>query len=327
LDLCDEVVVLNRGVATHRGGPADTRVHLAAVAREAERPEQRVDAGVAPHEAIESRAAHRAFGVDFRVFAGRYYRTLTRDRRTLSLLLGQAPLIGILIAVVFGPDAFGASASPTDAVELVLMLMTGAIWLGVSSACREVVKERGLVERDFDFGVRIDAYVLAKAVVLFALTFAQTVLLTAVVLLLQPLHDRAIASVEVLGLAILTSWASVAMGLAASCVARSVDQAAGALPLLLMPQLLFAGGLIPTAQMPGAVRALSNIIYARWSYAGLGSAANLGGRLATGPAASPFSNTFFSLPPGTAAAILIAFTFVELVAVGMLLMIRPSAEP
>ena len=40
------------------------------------------------------------------------------------------------------------------------------------------------------------------------------------------------------------------MGLAVSCAARSVDQAAGAVPLLLMPQLLLAGGLIPLAQMP-----------------------------------------------------------------------------
>jgi ABC-type multidrug transport system ATPase subunit len=327
LDLCDEVVVLDRGVATHRGAPPGARDHLAAVAREAERGAERADAGLGPHQAIEARAAHRPFGVEFRALAGRYYRTLTRDRRTLSLLLAQAPLIGILIAVVFGPGAFGPSASASDAVELVLMLTTGAIWLGVSSACREVVKERGLVERDFDFGVRIDAYVLAKALVLFALTFAQTVLLVAVVLLLQPLHERAIASVEVFGLAILTAWASVAMGLAASCVARSVDQAAGALPLLLMPQLLFAGGLIPTAQMPGAVRALSNIIYARWSYAGLGSAANVGGRLSTGSAPSPFSSNFFSIQPGTAALILIAFTFVQLVVAGVLLTIRPGEEP
>jgi ABC transport system ATP-binding/permease protein len=328
LDLCDEVIVLDKGVAAHRGSAGGARTLLAAVAHDGERTKPTgVPAPAMPAPiAGAPPAARRPLAIEFRALVGRYYRTVTRDHRTLALLLGQAPLIGILIAIVFGPQALGSSASPTDAVELVLMLMTGAIWLGVSSACREVVKERGLVERDFDFGVRIDAYVLSKALILFALTFTQTVLMTAVILLLQPLHLPANAYFEVFGLAVLTAWASVGLGLVASAVARSVDQAAGALPLLLMPQLLFAGGLIPTAQMPAAVRAFSNVIYARWSYAGLGSAANLGGRLSNNPLSTAYSNGFFSLTPGSAAVILLVFTFLSLVATVVLLMIRPGAE-
>ena len=73
------------------------------------------------------------------------------------------------------------------------MLMTGSIWLGVATACREVVKERGLVEREFDVGVRLDAYILAKAFVLFTLTFVQVAMLTVVVM-------RCSRSTSVLGL-------------------------------------------------------------------------------------------------------------------------------
>ncbi len=260
------------------------------------------------------------------MLTGRYFRTLTRDRRTLALLLGQAPVIGVLIAIVFHPAALStASNSPTNAVELMFMLMTGSIWLGVASSCREVVKERGLVEREFDVGVRLDAYVLSKALVLFALTLVEVLLLTTVVLVLQPLGVGHSNVVQVFVLAILTAWASVGIGLAVSCAARSVDQAAGAVPLLLMPQLLFAGALIPLAQMPSAVAGLANLTYARWSYAGLGSAAQIGERLAANASVLGFSNGFFSLAPGTAAAILIAFTLVELVAAVLFLMIaRPS---
>jgi len=329
LDLCDEVVVLERGEAVQHGTAAVARSHLAEVASRVEPVSHRVPDALAGPDAVGPLGSGRPVAVEFRALTSRYYRTLTRDRRTLGLMLGQAPLIGLLIAIVFGAGALSATASPTDAIELVLMLMTGAIWLGTSSACREVVKERGLVERDFDFGVRIDAYVVAKAIVLFALTFVQAFLLTAVVLALQPLHERAVASLEVFVLVVLAAWASVAMGLAASCVARTVDQAAGALPLLLMPQLLFAGGLIPTAQMPGAVRAFSNLIYARWAYAGLGSAVNLGGRLANSGASAVtnFGSNFFSLSTGAAVVILLTFTLVQLLAAMVLLMIRPRPEP
>jgi ABC transport system ATP-binding/permease protein len=328
LDLCDEIVVLQRGVVTHRGDSTATRAHLEAAASASAPAPAHMPEDVRGQDAIRPLGSAKPIAVEFRALAGRYFHTLTRDLRTLLLLVGQAPLIGILIGVVFGAGAFSSAASPTDAVELTLMLMTGSIWLGVSSAVREVVKERGLVERDFDFGVRLDSYVLAKAVVLFALNFVQVVLLTAVVLLLQPLHLRSSASLELLGLAVLTGWASVAMGFLASCLARSVDQAAGALPLLLMPQLLFAGGLIPTAQMPGPIRAFSNIIYARWAFAGMGSADNLGGRLSTASAVTTtgFSNNFFTIRPGAAAIILVAFTFVQLLAAMFVLMFRPRLE-
>jgi ABC transport system ATP-binding/permease protein len=328
LELCDEVVVLERGLSTHRGAPEGARARLAAVAGTTQGLDDAAPEQIAPASVVGRAGTSRPLGVEFRALVGRYARTLTRDRRTLTLLLAQAPLIGVLIGIVFGPGALSTSASPTNAIELTLMLMTASIWLGVSSACREIVKERGLVERDFDFGVRVDAYVVAKAVVLFALTSVQVVLLTAVVLMLQPLHARPIASLEVLAIAILTSWASVAFGLAASCLARSVDQAAGVLPLLLMPQLLFAGGLIPTGQMPAVVRAFSNLVYARWSYAGLGSAIDLGGRLTSSGATtvSNYSSNFFSLSFGGALVILATFTLVQLLVAMLLLMLRPPAS-
>ena len=112
------------------------------------------------------------------------------------------------------------------------------------------------------------------------------------------------------------------MGLAVSCAARSVDQAAGAIPLLLMPQLLLAGGLMPLAQMPGAVAGLANLAYARWSYAGLASAAHIGARLSAYDYSSAlgFSSGFFSLAPATAAVILVGFTLLELFIAVVLLM-------
>ena len=258
---------------------------------------------------------------------GRYLRTLTRDRRTLALLIGQAPLIGLMIAIVFHSASLVSIASPLDTIELVFLVMTGAIWLGVASASREVVKERGLVEREFDVGVRLDVYVLSKALVLFALNVVQVLLLMSF-LVLHPLGVGAGSVAELFALAVLTAWASAAMGLAVSCAARSVDQAAGAVPLLLMPQLLLAGGLIPLAQMPRFASVIANVIYARWAYAGMASAAHIGSRLSQYDFASAlgFDTRFFSLSPGAAAVILIAFTLAGLLAAVFLLIRRVAVD-
>ncbi len=347
LDLCDEVIVLEAGQTAYRGGAPGARAHVSAVAEV-----QPAAADAAPAVGADTDAAvgslsgreqalrstgvgtapadvKRRFGLEFRVLAGRYLRTLLRDRRTLAVLILQAPAIGLLIALVFHSGALTAGASPIAAVELVFLVMTAAIWLGVASSVREVVKERGLVEREFDVGVRLDAYVLAKAAVVFALNFVQVLLLVLVVVALRPLGIGSSGALELLVIAVLTAWASAAMGLAVSCVARSVDQAAGAIPLLLIPQLLLAGGLIPLAQLPGVVAAISNLVYARWAYAGLGSAAHIGARLAAFGNSSVlgFDNGFFALTPASAAGILVAFIVVELVVAVMLLLRRPPVNP
>jgi len=347
LDLCDEVIVLQDGQTAYRGGSSGARAHVTAVAEE-----HRAASDAAPVVAADKEAAggsmdappqairrpgaptapvasSRPFRLELRVLAGRYLRTLVRDRRTLAVLVLQAPVIGLLIALVFHSGALAAGASPIGAVELVFLVMTGAIWLGVASAAREVVKERGLVEREFDVGIRLDAYVLAKALVLFALNFVQVLLLLLAVEALRPLGIGGAGVLELFAIAVLTAWASSGMGLAVSCAARTVDRAAGAVPLLLMPQLLLAGGLIPLAQMPGFVAAIANLVYARWSYAGLGSAARIGARLANfdNSAILGFDNGFFALTPATAAGILVAFTFVELLLAVLLLMRRPALNP
>jgi ABC-type multidrug transport system ATPase subunit/ABC-type multidrug transport system permease subunit len=331
LELCDEVVVLDTGTASYRGAPAEARTHLASVADE-----RGPIATVAPgHDSAAARTAagaavaKRSFALEFRVLCSRYARTLTRDRRTLAILIGQAPIIGVLIAIVFHPGALAAGGLSSDAVELTFMVMIGAIWLGVATACREVVKERGLVEREFDVGVRLEAYVLAKALVLFVLTGVQVGLLFLVVVALQPLHVSVTATFQVFVLAILTGWCSAAMGLAVSSAAHTVDQAAGAVPLLLMPQLLFAGALIPLARMPSAVAALANVTYARWAYAGLGAAAGLQSRLSGDSVGSAlgFGANFFAISVGGAAMILIAFTVVELLVALQFLRRRPPIDP
>jgi ABC-type multidrug transport system ATPase subunit len=350
LDLCDEVIVLQNGQTAYRGDSSGARAYVTAVAEQPRvvadgDPAGTADAAVAeradgsigvkdqtirrPGAPVAPVALHRPFRLELGVLAGRYLRTMVRDRRTLAVLILQAPVIGLLIAIVFHSGALATGASPIAAVELVFLVMTGAIWLGVASSIREVVKERGLVEREFDVGIRLDAYVLAKALVLFALNFVQVLLLVMVVTALRPLGIGSTGVLELLGIAVLTAWASAAMGLAVSCAARTVDRAAGLVPLLLIPQLLLAGGLIPLAQMPRVVAGVANLVYARWAYAGLGSAARIGARLAASDSSGVlgFSNSFFALTPATAAGILLAFTVIELLVAVLLLTRRPAVNP
>ena len=350
LDLCDEVIYMQAGRVAWHAGPGDAEENLARVVADLGPPEAAqsalqtppadlltTPAPAPPSGSRGARAAQarevvsaaelpprRPFVFEVRVLASRYVRTLIRDRRTLALLVGQAPMLGVLIAVIFHAGVLSSAASPIAAIELVFLLMTGSIWLGVTSSVREVVKERGLVEREFDVGVRLDAYVAAKALVLFALNLVQVLLLVVVVVALQPLGIGGRGVEQLFLLAVLTAWAATSLGLAVSCLARTTDQAAGAVPLLLMPQLLLAGGLIPLAQMPAAISALSNVVFARWSFAGMAAAAQVGSRLnqAAYPGNLGYDGSFFILRFGAAVAALAVFSLAGLITAVLCLMRR-----
>jgi len=247
-----------------------------------------------------------------RTLTARYARTFWRDRRTLAILVGQAPVMAALIALLYPAHALALpDHQPTRSAQLVFLLVTAALWLGLIDSCREIVKERSIVLRELVVGVRLDAYILAKASLLFMLAAVQCVLLVATTVAIQPLHADLSAYLGLTGLLILTSWSTVALGLVVSTLARSVDQATSLIPLLLIPQLLFGGALVAFARMDAAIKAVADLMVSRWAFAGAGHAIHMNARLADAPRVSELSgygNMFFSLNETIAAAILLGFT-------------------
>ncbi len=253
----------------------------------------------------------------------RYVRTFARDKRTLAILLGQAPVIAALIAVLYPAELLRfPDRQPTRSAQYVFLLVTAALWLGLIDSCREIVKERSIVLREFAVGVRLDAYLLAKAGVLFLLTAVQCLLLVAVATAIQPLHASFVGYFDLTGLLVLTSWSAVGLGLVVSTLARSVDQATSLIPLLLIPQLLFGAALVPFAKMSTAVKLIADLMVSRWAFAGTGNAIQMNQRLADAPqlaSVSGYGRTFFALDQSIAAVVLIGFTAAMLLTAAVLL--------
>jgi ABC-type multidrug transport system permease subunit len=257
-------------------------------------------------------------GPQVAAMSSRYLRCLVRDQRTLLILLLQAPIIGLCIGFVLPRDVLSSSQLGSFyAIILTFLLVTGSVWLGIISSCREIVKERTIVARELAAGARVDAYVVAKVLILFPFVALQVVILVAVVVIVQPLGASSNGYIEVGGLCLLVSFAAVGLGLALSSLVKSSDQATSTVPLLLIPQLLFAGAIIPLSVMPAPVKLLADATFARWALAGLGSAIGLAGSL-NGDVSSVagYSPGFYSLSTGESGLILVAFTFGLLVLTG-----------
>jgi ABC-type multidrug transport system ATPase subunit/pSer/pThr/pTyr-binding forkhead associated (FHA) protein/ABC-type multidrug transport system permease subunit len=333
LELCDRVAVFARdGRLRYVGPPRDALAHFAvrgydemyeAVERASHDPQPPDKAAPGPRARPLPRVRRPPSSREVRVLVARYVRLIARDRRNLALLLGQVPVLALAIGALFGHDVFERTrgGNPNDAAQVLFLLVTVSIWIGTIAAAREIVKERAVFARERAAGVRVGSYLASKALVLCALAAAQTAALGGIVLALRPLHEQPATYAVVLLLLVATSFVAVAMGLALSSVARSQDQASSLVPLVLVPQLLFAGAIVPVSKMGGALKAISALAASRWAFSGLGTAIHMARRLAGDPfdaRHSPYGHHFFTTGAGEALAILAAFMVVLGAAVAVL---------
>jgi ABC-type multidrug transport system ATPase subunit len=214
------------------------------------------------------------FGRQLAIIAERSAICRLRDARGLAMLVAQAPIIGLAIALVLPHGALAdPNLGPYYGVLITFLLLTAAIWLGTISACREIVSEVDTVRRETAVGLRMDVYIVAKCLTLFPVVILQTGLLGVVVVLIQRPPQG--AGMIVIG-CVITGLVSACFGLWLSAWARNSDIAIGSTPLIMVPQLLLAGALIPTNSMPLPFRYISDLLVGRWSFDALGSALGLG---------------------------------------------------
>ena len=190
------------------------------------------------------------------VLAARYRATLLGEPGGLLLLLLQAPLIGWLCAVVWG-------SIERDTPALYFVLCLTAVWFGCINACREIVKERAIFERERLFGVRPRDYVLSKVRVLAGLGALQVVLLQGTVE--WSLALRGPMPLELLAL-FGASLAGTGLGLLVSALASTQERAVFAVPLLLLPQILFSELAIPDTLYSDVVAAVEKAMPVHWAF-------------------------------------------------------------
>lgn len=223
---------------------------------------------------------------------GRYLRIKVRDRVGMAILLLQAPLIGVLLSLVFGLQKTAAphwclgaldqlreragsvakgappvgALSPTpDHAPALFFLIVAAVWFGTSNAAREIVSERAIFRRERMVNLRVSNYVLSKFIVLSALSMLQCVALLAIVWEAIGLGGGPLAFGVSLSAMMLTSVCSVALGLLLSTVVMSSEAAMALTPIALIPQVVLGGLMVPVTTNPW-LEAPMLTIPARWGF-------------------------------------------------------------
>jgi ABC-type multidrug transport system permease subunit len=172
----------------------------------------------------------------------------------LALIILQAPLIAMLLALVFHGD------SRFLPLSFYFCVTVSAIWIGGVNSIREIARERELYEREFRAGLSAAAYVTSKCIVFSILGFFQALLFTASLHIPFEAYNF---TFETVLLCTVTAVSGTILGLCISAFSGNVNRAVSLLPIIFIPQIFFSGILYPFDRMPDFGRIISHVTISR----------------------------------------------------------------
>ncbi len=210
----------------------------------------------------------------------RYLRLTLRDPVSQILTLVSGPIAIALTGVILnaetplGPLDSPETAQAPLALRLVFVFSCIAIWIGLSSAVREIVKEAAIYARERLINLGLFAYLGSKLLIWLGLVALQSVLMVAVILVAfkSPASSLMPWGIGVGVTNFLTILASVSLSLAISAFVKSQNAANNLLPLIMIPQIIFSGVLF---ELSGLSDKISWLMISRWSVAAYASLADI----------------------------------------------------
>ena len=289
IDACNLIVLLHRGHLVYYGPPAEAQTYFGIPrlsdvyelleSRPAEEWAERFKASSIYRSYVDGRlkstdtqpvaetdadAATRSHWFDLRqahTLLARYLALMFADTRNLMILFAQAPLIGLVIGLVFETDVQDTVQRAGSYSQMSFILMLSAIWFGCLNSAREVVKELPIYLRERSINLGIAPYLTSKLLPLSVLVSIQCLLLLAVV---SALSDLPGSFAERLGALVLAGLASSAMGLTISTLVNSNDKAIAMVPILLIPQVILSGAVVKLGETAELIAKFSMVSY--WAF-------------------------------------------------------------
>jgi ABC transport system ATP-binding/permease protein len=199
---------------------------------------------IPPKPARRVRAVVAVFATHFlRSFLSKF-----RNRGTIYSTCLEAPLLAALVAITLrsspsGPYHFSTAL---HIPAYLFLSVTVAMFLGLTNSATEVLRDRPVLRRERNCHSGAGSYIIAKFVALGLVAAAQC--------LAYLLVGNYFLEIE--GMLMyhwmwmtLTAWTGTAMALVVSSLVKTERAALTAVPLLLVPQMLLAGALVPFKEM------------------------------------------------------------------------------
>jgi ABC-type multidrug transport system ATPase subunit len=235
----------------------------------------------APGESIRRVSAMRQFWI----LSRRYLELVWRDKKTAALLLLIAPFLGVMDLLIWKRNMFDpVNGKAEQAITMLFLVGLITILVGTITSVREIVKEDAIYRRERMVCLQVLPYVGSKVAVgfLFA-AYSAVVLFGFKLVAVDFSHLETVDLVKLFVPFLLGTFSGLMWGLVVSALAPSEDRAMLLVILVLVPQFVFAGGMVPVSDLGTAGQAVGLITSTRWELGALATAAHV----RSGPCKAP----------------------------------------
>jgi len=297
LNFCDNVILLASGGRIAYAGPSSTvftalgKSNWAEVFRLLSSPEalllsSKKRSGVisATTQIAQEKIKKQSWIKQLATLSARYLRVIASDKYYLGLLAAIPVLVGAICYATAGelglgpgiPNKSGLVLNPIARSTLMILIL-GTVFIGLSTAIQEIIKENPIRLREKSVGIRSGTYLMSKVLVLGVITTLQTMIFAAIVLFNRPLPEQGVffsnAYLEILLIISLLGLTSMCLGLVISALLSSTEQAMPILVGLTMGQVVLSGAL--PGKNEGIMALLAPLSPSYWSMNSLASSINL----------------------------------------------------
>lgn len=146
---------------------------------------------------------------------------------------------------------------------LVFIMILSFIWIGMTNSVKDVVVERQIFIREHRYNLKITNYIASKFLALFLISIVQISAFLWVLYQFIPVIPS--DNFTIFLILLLTSMVAGGIGLFISSLANTIEFAIFSLPLILIPQIIFAGIFKHIGAMSDFLREISTWTISRWS--------------------------------------------------------------
>ena len=297
LNFCDNVILLASGGRIAYAGPSSTvftalgKNNWAEVFRMLSSPEalllsnkKRPGVVSSTTELSREKIKKQSWVRQLLTLSSRYIRVISSDRYYLGLLAAIPIMIGLICYATAGELGLGPGVPARNGVLVnliarsnLMILILGTVFIGLSTAIQEIIKEDPIRLREKSVGIRSGTYLISKVLVLGIITTIQTLIFTAIVLFNRPVPPTGLqfgnGYFEILALTVLLGFSSMCLGLLVSSALSSTEQAMPILVGLTMTEVVLSGAL--PGKNEGFIALISPLVPSYWSMNSLSATADL----------------------------------------------------
>lgn len=199
----------------------------------------------------------------FCILSKRYLKLTISDTQRFLILLGQAPVVALLLGFVIKKNAFSIYE---NTCQVLFTLACSGVWIGLINSIQEVCKERIILKRERAVNIKLLPYIGSKLLVLGGICVIQSVSIIFIfnqfISFPEGYHLIGNLKLELIITMFLTLFSATVMGLAVSALVTNNDRAMSVAPFFLIPQIIFSGFIF---KLSGISDILSDVIIAKWS--------------------------------------------------------------